>query len=150
MWYRAFAMSEAEIQPANLLEHFQNAGLEVRSHFRGDAEGWFEAQLVHDNMPLTVSRYLVSEEGVRAQLNTWAAWVETQEQNPHRDHLMQQLIGVKQVFAAEVPDGEPPESGLSRLCVALCQYLADQTGGFYQVDQQGFFTADGTLLIAES
>jgi hypothetical protein len=149
MWYRAFAMSETEVQPASLLEHLQNAGLEVRSHFRGDAEGWFEAQMVHDNLPLTLSRYLVSEEGVRAQLNTWAAWVELQEQNPHREHLMQQLIGVKQIFAMEVPDDEPADSGLRRLCVALCQHLATRTGGFYQIDHQGFFTADGTLLISE-
>jgi hypothetical protein len=33
--------------------------------------------------------------------------------------------------------------------VGLCRFLARATDGFYQVDDEGFFEADGTLLVKE-
>lgn len=149
MWYRVFALTDIEIQPAQLLEHLDRAGLPVQAHFRGDAEGWFEAELIRDGLSLTLSRFVATEDGFRAEMNTWAAWVELHDNNPHRDYLMQQLIGARQVFATEVPDAEPARTTLAALALELCKHLADQTGGFYQIDQQGFFAADSSLLIPE-
>ena len=47
-----------------------------------------------------------------------------------------------------------PDSGLAEvpiegLCIALCRYLARETAGIYQVDGEGFFTADGKIIVAE-
>lgn len=149
MWYRVFALTDVEIQPGQLLEQLDRAGVPVRAHFRGDDEGWFEAELVRDGLSVTLSRFVATEDGFRAEMNTWAAWVELHENNPHRDFLMRQLIAVRQVFAAELPDEEPARSALSPVALELCKYLAEQTGGYYQIDHQGFFNAETTLLIAE-
>jgi hypothetical protein len=150
MWYRVFAMTDEEMQPAELLDGLRQEKLDMQAHhFRGDDAGWFEAELVLDNLTLILSRFLVSEKGVRDELNTWAAWVEEQEGNPHRDNLMRKLIAARQVFAAELPEGEKADAPLSQLALALCRLLATRTGGFYQVDGAGFFAVDGTLLIAE-
>src|SRR5687768_9904172 len=106
MWYRVFGLTTAELQPAHLLDHLERAGLQVQAHFRGDDQGWFEVELIVEDMPVRLSRYLVREVGIRAELNTWAGWVETHETHPQRDHLMQQLISVEQLFTMEVPDSE--------------------------------------------
>jgi hypothetical protein len=148
MWYRAFGLTTADIQPAQLLEHLQRAGHDVHAHFRGDDQGWFEAELSVEDMPVRLNRYLLHEEGIRAQLNTWAGWVETHEQHPQRNFLMQQLISVLQLFSMEVPDTESAEV-LGPLCLETSRYLARQTSGYYYIDGQGLFSADDTLLIPE-
>jgi hypothetical protein len=38
---------------------------------------------------------------------------------------------------------------VERVCVGLCRFLAGATGGFYQADDEGFYEADGTLLVKE-
>jgi hypothetical protein len=149
MWCRVFGLSSAGVQPAELLEHLRGAGMQVQGHFRGDDEGWFEAQLVLDNWSLTLSRFLATEEGVRGELNAWAAWVELQERNLHRDLLMRQLIAVKQVFTLEVPEDATDVAPLSHLAMELCRYLAATTSGFYQQDGRGVCAADGTNLVPE-
>jgi hypothetical protein len=149
MWYRVFGLSSVEIQPAELLEHLRGAGIEVKGHFRGDEEGWFEVQLALDNSSLTLSRFLATEEGVRGELNAWATWIEQQEANPHRDLLMRQLIAVKQVFTWELQDHDTAAAPLAQLAGELCRYLAAKTSGVYQQDGCGFCAADGTILVPE-
>jgi hypothetical protein len=149
MWYRVFGASEAEIQPGALLEYLQRQGLNVQAHFRGDDQGWFRAELAHDGLPLTLERFLVNEEGVRAELNNWAAWIELQENNPNSAALMQQIIATRQMFIMQLPEGEEADSPLHALCGELCRYLAETSRGIYQVDDQGLFSAEGNLLVAE-
>src|SRR5262245_25928836 len=98
MWYRVFGASAAEIQPADLLQQLHHQGLEVTSHFRGDDQGWFRVEFGLDGLPLTLERFLATEDGVRAELNNWAAWVELQEGNPNSGPLMQQIISTQQMF----------------------------------------------------
>ena len=92
---------------------------------------------------LHLAHYLTAEDDLRNELNTWAAWIESVPDNPHQNRLMQHMIGTKQLYTIELSE-EDRELG-----VALCQYLAQRTDGVYQVDNQGFFAADGTLLIPE-
>ena len=96
--------------------------------------------------PITVERFGADEEGIRAELNSWAAYLETHESSPHHLPLMERTIQSRQLFTVERPDDE---ASSARLCEALCRHLAGQTGGFFQVDEQGFFAADGTLLVGE-
>src|SRR6187200_538644 len=115
-WYRVFARSDVLPAPAVL------AG----------AEG------------VAVSRYGADEDGIRAELNSWAAFLETCDESPRQRELMERAIQARQLFLLEEPSPEARP-----LCVGLSRRLAALTGGFYQVDDEGFFSADGTLLVAE-
>jgi hypothetical protein len=145
-WYRVFGAADASVEPARLLEHLHGLGLEAAGHFKGDDRGWFRAELAlpEDGGHVEVERYLADEEGVRDELNTWAAWLETHEDNPQHGRLMRHMIATRQVFTLQQEDEEAGE-----LCLAVCRYLARATEGVYQVDGRGFFSADGDLLVGE-
>lgn len=146
VWYRVFAATDAVVEPAALLEHLQRHGHQVVGHFRGDNQGWFSAKLVlpDEETAIDLERYLASEKGIREELNSWAACLETQ-QTPQRDELMRRVIQSRQVFAVSCP----PEAAVQDLCEALCRYLAQETEGVYQIDGRGFIAADGTIMIAD-
>jgi hypothetical protein len=146
-WYRVFGRNEVEPAPAALLEHLRVLGLEVRPAFRGDDLGWFAADFAFDDdtPPLQLERFLTREEGLRSELNAWAAWLETVEHNPNHAALMERVIQTSQLFTLRQP-AERMES----LCVAVSRFLARVTDGVYQADGQGFFAADGTLLLPEN
>jgi hypothetical protein len=144
-WYRVFGSAAAVIEPAALLEHLGQAGLEATGNFHGDEQGWFRAELAAADTALQLERYLSSEEGIRSELNAWAAWLETTGDGLPQQRLMRQLIGTSQLFTWQ----SPQDSSSVRLSTVLSCFLAQQTGGIYQVDGEGFFDADGTLLLQE-
>jgi hypothetical protein len=147
MWFRVFGASDVEPDPAALLEHLHGQGTAVSGQFHGDTLGWFRVELTSPDGPnsLTLDRFQVKEDDIRDELNTWAAWIETAEENPHHRRLMQQVISTVQLFVLESPgDGAYPA-----WCIILCRFLARLTAGVYQVDREGFFDADGTLLVSE-
>lgn len=151
MWYRVFGTNERQPQPAALLEHLEGRGLEVSAKFHGDPDGWFGAELlIADNdVPIPLQRYLATEAGIRDELNTWSAWLETMERAPTSAELLQHMIRTSQIFTLDYLPDQPPDGRGERLCVEMCRYLASQTEGVYQVDGRGFFAADGTLLLQE-
>jgi hypothetical protein len=146
-WYRVFGCTSAQPEPAALLEHLNGLGAEVAGHFRGDDEGWFAAELVfaRDAPPLQLERYLAKEEGIRGELNAWAAWLETAGHGP----LMQHVATTAQLFTLCRPADGAGAALVEKLCVGVCQFLARATAGVYQVDGAGFFAADGTVLWRE-
>ena len=122
-----------------LLEHLHGCRASTSSgHFRGDDRGWFAAELVlaDDDRRSTVERYLADEEGIRAELNTWAAWLETQDDSPTHRELMQHMIGTHAALHAARPTRAGRRRSVEQLCVALCRFLAAATDGVYQVDGQ--------------
>jgi hypothetical protein len=147
-WYRVFGSKETEPVPAALLEHLQGSQAGLTCRFSADSEGWFKAELTYspEAPPLVLERFLASEEGIRAELNNWAAWIETSEDNPHRDRLMQQMIATVQVFTLHGPDDD---ERVEKLCLAVCRFLARATDGVFQVDGRGFFGGDEALLLKE-
>jgi hypothetical protein len=150
-YYRVFGTAETEPAPVALLEYARDCGLEVVSRFRGDDQGWFAADLVlaDETAPVRLERFLVSEEGIRAELNTWAAWLETAGHNPNHGWLMEHMILTRQIFTLESSSPDLERTLEEDLCLSLCQFLARAMAGVYQVDGQGFFAADGTLLVRE-
>ncbi len=150
-WYRVFGTNEVQPEPARLLEEAAALGAVVRARFHGDDLGWFRAELTvgDDAVPLPLERFLGSEEGIRAELNTWAAWLEETGPTPEAARLMQHMISTTQVFTLGPLDPDA-DAEVEPLCVSLCRFLARETAGVYQVDGQGFFAADGTLLVAET
>ncbi len=153
VWFRVFGTNEGEPDPASLVAHLREIFLDESTiRFRRDEEGWFTADVLFPGcaQPWRLNRYLASEEGIRAELNSWAAWLEAAEDNRQRDQLMLHLINSRQVFTFEVEIGDlDPIARIDRWCHGLCQLLARQTEGVYQADGQGFFAADGTLLLQE-
>ena len=95
--------------------------------------------------PLLLECFRADEEGIRAELNSWAAFLETCD-GPHHVPLMERTIQTRQLFTLQNPSDD---SRLDVVCVALCQNLAALTVGFYQIDGVGFFDAAGTLLVEE-
>ena len=152
MWYRVFSSKDSPVEPAALLEHLHGQGLAVRASFRADNQGWFQVELLlpGEDEPIKLERYLSGEDGIRAELNTWAAWLESVPDNPQHARLMQQVVSSRQVFTLFRPPLDGGESPVQELCLALCRFLANQTDGVYQEDGRGFFDANGVLLVMET
>jgi hypothetical protein len=150
MWHRVFGTKSAPVEPERLLAHLQSRGLNVSSHSRGDDQGWFRVELrLEGEEAVALERFLATEEGIRPELNSWAAWLETVQDNPHAVRLMLHMVNTAQVFTVQaVADTEDPEQ-CQPLAGEICRFLAGETAGVYQVDGQGFFAADGTLLVPE-
>jgi len=152
MWSRVFGRNDDTPDPAALLGHLQSLGLPSAGQFRGDDLGWTGGELLVQAgaTPVYVERYLTATDDVRDDLNTWAAWLETQDHEPRHRRLMEHVIATRQLVTLRRPLDHADEATLERLCTAVCQWLAAQTDGVYQVDGAGFFAADGTLLLKES
>ncbi len=148
-WLRVFGTNQAQPAPEALLEELQACGQGVAADFRGDDQGWLHAGLRVGPLVIELERYLSTEEGIRAELNTWAAWLESMEEDRDLGPLMQLVISTTQLFTLQVPDDRFPGSPLEAVALGACRYLAKVTAGVYQVDDQGFFGPDGRLLVAE-
>src|SRR5262249_43473221 len=152
MWYRVFGLKSEMVQPALLQEHLRRLDVDVPFEVRGDDLGWTACtlQLVAGSSPLHVERYLTEEDDIRDDLDTWAAWLETQEHSANHQKLMQHMIGTRQMFTLRRPSGHVDEKRIDWVCEAIVRFLAGQSDGIYQIDGQGFFAADGTMLLQEN
>ena len=120
-WVRIFAL-DATCPPETLLP-----GAEL-----GHEDGaWFWAEL--DGV--RVERFLADEEGIRAELNAWAAIVEETVDQPAT--LMEYIVQSQQLFTLSGPDEAAWKLALS---------LAQATRGIIQKDEGGWHDSDGTLL----
>src|SRR5437667_39293 len=82
-----------EPDPEAILELCGRLGRRVHGHqFERDHLGWHTARILLDDCSVPLDRYLIQEEGLRGELNTWAAWVEAAGDSPAHLSLMQQLI----------------------------------------------------------
>jgi hypothetical protein len=143
MWYRVFGAGSEMPAPAAILDFLAGRSASVSGEFATDASGWYRADLLVDGASLQLERYLAEEQGIRAELNSWAAWLETHENAPEHVRLMERMIQTAQLFTLH--GGEEVE----QICLGLCRFLAGATVGVYQIDGRGFFTLDGSLLVAE-
>jgi hypothetical protein len=150
MYYRVFGSNDSSVEPQAFLEYLHKQGFEVQTSFRGDAEGWFHADilLAGEDEPVKLERFLATEEGIRNELHTWIAWLETVD-NPHQDRLIRHLVATRQVFILLQPPAEETSEPLVELCRIVCRYLARETEGIVQRDE-GFFSADDDLLVKEN
>ena len=148
-WYRIFASLETIPEPAGIESVVAGSGVDARISWSADVAGWYRADIALGQSSLVVERWLVSEEGIRAELNTWAGYLETCSDSPNHEALMERAIQARQLFTLQRPTEQANEEIGDRLCEALSRYLAALTQGFYQVDERGFFSADGTLLVRE-
>jgi hypothetical protein len=151
MWYRVFGRSDAEVSLAALLRHLHDAGLNVTGQFKGDDLGWFGGELILEGggTPAYLERYLAATDEIRSDLNSWAAWLETADYSPNHRMLMEHVIQTRQLFTLRRPIDHADEVALELLCSETCRFLAEKTEGVYQLDDAGWFAADGTMLLRE-
>lgn len=146
MWYRIFGGSSDMPSPAAIQEFLNCRYASVAAAFAEDDTGWYQADLAVDGFSLRLERYLADEPGIRAELNSWAAWLETRENAPEHIRLMERMIQTTQLFTLQ---SEEDSARAESVCVALCRFVAERTAGVYQIDGSGFFAVDGSLLVAE-
>lgn len=151
MWQRVFGRSDAQVPPSELAAELHAAGVPVEPHFRGDDLGWTggELRLAGLNTPVTLDRYLTAEDDIRAELNAHAAELETCDYSPHAAGLVEHVALTKQLIVIRKPVDASDEVALDKLLTAACRFLAARTDGVYQIDGQGWFAADGGLLVQE-
>jgi hypothetical protein len=148
MWYRVFGRGDALPTPGELIAHLNRQGLSVSGGF--DAEQWSCGDLfVEGGSPIRLEHFLATEEGIRAELNSWAAFLETCDYNPQHVKLMEWVVQSKHLVTIRKPVDHADEIRVDRVCDEVCRYLAQATDGFYQVDGAGFLGADGAVLIPE-
>lgn len=145
-WYRIFG-ARAEMPTGQAIRAFlEGRYASVSGDFAADGSGWYQANLVVDGVTLQLERYVANEPGLRAELNSWAAWLETREDAPEYVRLMERMIQTAQLFTLH-SNVESVRS--EEVCVALCRFLAETTSGVFQIDERGFFALDDSLLVAE-
>ncbi len=108
-----------------------------------------ELEVARNSAPLAIERFLVEESDMRHELNSWVAWLETVD-HPRRESTIYHVVNSQRVFTLELAHELSSQQQMRELAKAACQYLAQATEGIYQVDDQGFFSADGLLLVPES
>lgn len=151
MWYRVFGRSVEEPPAAALAGHLHALGLPVEPHFKGDDLGWTSGELRCPglNAPVALDRYLAREDDIRGDLNAFAALLETCDYSPNHAPLMERVIQSQQLIVIRKPLDAVNEIVLDRILLETCRFLAVRTDGVYQVDGQGWFAADGSLLLQE-
>src|SRR5436189_6193523 len=99
LYYRIFGALDTEPERAGLEACLAGQGAPVEVRFAADERGWFAAEVVAGpGAPLVLERWLADEEGLRAELNSWAAFLETCDWSPHAAGLMERVIQTKQLF----------------------------------------------------
>jgi hypothetical protein len=141
-WYRIFSKSDLEPDPDALAAI---VGPDASCQRHDGEQGWRRLDfLLLPDTELVLERYRREEEGIRAELQAWAAWLETLDNEPEQDRLMLHLATTAQVFAMERENSNDP------LALKLCEAIAWMTDGVYEIDGLGFFANDGTLLVPEN
>jgi hypothetical protein len=148
-WYRIFASRDGAPELAGIEACLAGPGAGAQLSCSADASGWYRVDVVLGSTSLVLERFLAEEEGIRGELNTWAAWLETCEDSPQHAALMEHTIQARQLFTLCRPSDGADEPLIERVCEMLAQHLAQASEGFYQVDDLGFFAADGTALVRE-
>ena len=151
MWLRVFAPTTAEVSLAAIAERLAAAGVPVVPHFRGDDHGWTtgELHLPKGGTPLLLARYLTKEDDLRDDLNAHAAELETMTYSPNAAPLMEKVIQTQQMVTVRRPLDYPDETVVETACETLVRFLAEQSGGVYQIDGRGWFAATGERLVEE-
>jgi hypothetical protein len=150
MWYRVFGTNDNQGVPEAILANLHDLGCAVTADFHCDETGWVKAEITFAaTTPVHVERFLSSEEGIRAELNTWAAYLETCDYSPNHTRLMEHMVQTRQLFTVRRPFDASDEILTEKICLGLSQFLSRTTAGVYQIDGQGFFTPEGLLLLQE-
>ena len=150
MWQRVFGRSDNGLTPARIAEGLAEAGHVCVPHFKGDDLGWTSGELHFAlGSPILLARYLTKPDDLRADLNAFAAELETMTYSPNAAGLMERVIQTQQMVTLRKPFDHADEVELEAVCEFLMRSLTTASDGLYQIDGRGWFTATGELLVQE-
>ena len=150
MWQRVFGRSDSGLTPGRIAEGLAAAGHVCVPHFKGDDLGWTSGELHFAlGSPILLARYLTKPDDLRADLNAFAAELETMTYSPNAAGLMERVIQTQQMVTLRKPFDHADEVELEAVCELLMRSLAAASDGLYQIDGRGWFTASGELLVQE-
>jgi len=150
MWQRVFGRSDTGLTPGQIAEGLAAAGHACGPHFKGDELGWTSGELQFPSgSPILLARYLTKPDDLRADLNAFAAELETMTYSPNAPPLMERVIQTRQMVTLRKPFDHSDETKLDAICEYLMQALAQASDGIYQIDGKGWFGADGERLVQE-
>jgi hypothetical protein len=150
MWYRVFCRGNEEIKPAKLLARLHENGVVLTGHFKGDDLGWTSAELqIGIGSPLLVERFLTKEDDLRNDLNTWAAFLETLNYSDQNIPLMERMIQTQQLYTIREPINHSNEILVKDACRLVSEILAQSADGVFQIEDDGWYSAEGDLLVKE-
>ena len=149
MWYRVFCRSNDLQPPPEIIARLRREGLAVEGSFNPNDRGWTTAELrLGAGTPVFVERYRTADDDLRNDLNTWAAVLETMDYSTNNVRLMEHVIQAQQMFTVRKPVSHANESGIEDLCRTLCMELA-AADGVFQIEDDGWYSADAVLLLKE-
>jgi hypothetical protein len=152
-WWRVFGKADSRPESAStLIDSITAVAPQATTNVTVDNdERWVRLAVTvsRGETPVYLERFHRSDEGIRGELQAWAAWLETCDYSPNHQALMTHMIQTQQVFTLRKPVDQANEILVDKICLAICRYLAAECDGVYQIDGQGFFSADGTLLLQE-
>jgi len=150
VWQRVFGRSDSGLTPGRIAEGLAAAGHICVPHFKGDDLGWTSGELHFAlGSPILLARYLTKPDDLRADLNAFAAELETMTYSPNAAGLMERVIQTRQMVTLRKPFDHADEVELEAVCEFLMRSLAIASDGLYQIDGRGWFTATGELLVQE-
>ena len=62
---------------------------------------------------------------------------------------MEHVVQCRQLVTVRKPLDHPNESAVEDVCRALCRTLAERADGVYQAEGDGWYAANGKLLLQE-
>jgi hypothetical protein len=136
-WYRVFGAG------ANAPDF---SAFRASRRMREDDHGWYQIHFPLLSGDIELNRWLPEEDGIHPELNTWAAWIDANSDSD-MTALQQHVKLTTQLFTWAVDPLAVDAVSFSEL---LCRFLSAAVAGVYQIDGQGFFKADGTLLVRET
>ncbi len=150
MWVRLFCGVSTTLRPAQLAERLHMFDDKAQLHFVGDDLGWTAAEIRFPvGSPILIDRYLTDADDLRADLNTWAAYLETLTYSPNSGPLMERVIQTQEMITFRKPLDHPNEITIENIVNGLVQSLAQNAHGIYQADGAGWYNAGGELLVQE-
>src|SRR5262245_51521004 len=104
LFCRVFAATDAPPATADVEAYLEGLGAATVALFDEDEGGWYRAELLlGGGAPLVLERWLPEDEGIRAELSSWAAYLETLDYSPHAGPLMEKAIQARQLFVLRRP-----------------------------------------------
>ena len=150
LWHRVFGRSDSGLSPAEIAERLAREGFACTAHFKGDALGWTSGELrFATGSPIFLARYLAKPDDLRADLNAFAAELETLTYSENAQPLMERVIQTEQLVTLRKPVDHENEAILETICDFLLKELAHACDGIYQVDGTGWHSAKGEVLVRE-
>jgi hypothetical protein len=151
-WFRVFGTNDALLEPVAVVQGVSTLGVPARGKFHAGPD-WFEGELIIDDAYCLLLERYPEGDNLSPALASWIDWLETAPDIRYYHWLLGHVRQTRQLFTLHQRPTGPGEAAMDplveRVCAGLCRFLARETAGVYQVDGQGFFDAEGLLLVGE-